>query len=259
MSYAITMATFNRAEMLRRTLDAIITTTRREAETEGVVIYVADNASADGSADLLRQYEAEGKLRAWILKENLGTDIGRNAFWEHTAGKDTIRIDDKVLPLCDGWLYSMKRIAYENHALVAAPYDPTVLGLLNVAPPVAYLHWDVDMGMGGPLIFIPAEARDQLGACDELFPGHLYGWSDCTYIERARLLGWHFGFSLRTPVEFLARADPTRRNAAMDYHHLYLERLREYREAERDVFIDVKSTLGYQFGLKAGLEAKCSS
>lgn len=252
MAYAITLATFHRRDMLKRTLDAIIATTRREAETEGVEIYVADNASTDDSADLLRQYEAEGKLRAFCLTENLGTDIGRNVFWQHTEGKDTIRIDDKVLPLCDGWLYSMKRIAYENHALVAAPYDPTVMGLLNIAPPVPYLHWDSDMGMGGPLIFIPAKARDQLGACDELFEGHLYGWTDCTYIQRARLLGWHFGFSLRSPVEFLARADPNRRNTAMDYHHLYVERLRQYREAERDVFISVESTIGYRKGKEMG-------
>ncbi len=252
MAYAISMVTMNRKGILQQTLDAIISTTRREAETEGVEIFVTDNNSTDGSQELLGRYEKEGHLKSWCLSKNLGTDIGRNVHWAETAGKDTLRMDDKVLPLCDGWLYAMKKAAYDNHALTAVPYDPTVLHLYHLAPPVPFVRWDIDQGQGGPLIFIPAEARDALGACDELFSEHRYGWTDCTYIERARLLGWHFGFTLRVPVTMLAQANPASRDFAMQYHGLYVERVRQYKEAERDVFIPIEETIGY----KAGLEAR---
>lgn len=250
--YAITICTMNRQAVLQRTLDAILATTRQEGETEGVEILVVDNNSEDSTPDLLREYERQGKLKAWCLPSNLGTEMGRNVFWAETGGKDTLRMDDKVMPLYPGWLRSLKVLADRNHALMAVPYDPAVLGLWRLAPIVPAMTWPHEQGVGGPLIFIPAEVRDQLGGCDEI-PGMVYGWGDILYIERAKLLGWKFGFSLRSPVEFLASANPARRAGAMEYHGLYMERLREYREAERDLYIDPLSTEGYRIGQEAVL------
>ncbi len=246
---ALSIVTMNRCEILRRTLDAMLATTT----DDDVQILVTDNASSDGTPEMLREYEAEGKIRAWLLKENLGTSGGRNAHWAECIGHDAVRIDDKVLPLYPGWLTSLKLIAEREHAIVAVPYDPTVLGLWQLAPIVPAMTWSHEQGVGGPLIFIPGEVTEALGGVDELCPEIKYGWDDVLQIERAKLLGWKFAFSLRSPVQFLAQADPTRRNSAMDYHGLFMQRLQEYREAERDLFIPIEETRGYQAGREAML------
>lgn len=221
----------NRASVLERTLQGLRDT------CEDIEILVTDNGSTDSTPDLLRAMEAAGRLRAFILPENRGTAGGRNAHWAECIGHDTVRLDDKCLPLVPGWLKAMQRQAYERHAIVAVPYDPTVLHLWQVAPCIDFVQWDIDQGQGGPVIFIPAEVTEQLGAVDELSPDIKYGWDDCAYLERARLLGWKVGFSLRAPFEFLTGANPASRAKAMEYHPLYVERLRQYRDAERDVFI----------------------
>lgn len=241
----------NRKNILAESLEAIIATTRDEAELEGVQIFVTDNGSTDGTPEFLRQMELEGKLNAWCMAENLGTEVGRNVYWQHCQGAYTVRIDDKVKPLVPGWLKSMRRLSdLHKNALVAVPYDPTVMFLHDVAPCISYLRWDNDQGQGGPLILIPPPVIDALGACDEI-PGLVYGWGDCLYIKRAALLGYEFGFSLRSPVEFLTSASPEARAKAMEFHSVYVERLREYQEAERDVFIPIDSTRGYAMGLEA--------
>lgn len=238
----ISMVTWNRRPILERVLQAIFDTCPEEYE-----LYVTSNACTDGTNELLKDLEAQGKLRAWYLPENLGTDIGRNAsHWPECVGFDTVRMDDKVLPLASGWLTALKVASDRFHAIVGPPYDPSVRQLEVFAPPVECVDWPQDQGRGGPLLFIPGQVTAALGACDELDPEHKYGWTDCLYIERAILLGWHFNFTLHVPVEFLAQADSARRNSAMQWHPLYLERRRQYQEAERDVWIDPESTIGWR-------------
>lgn len=248
--YCLSMVTLNRRSVLEQTLPAIIETTRQEAESEGVQIFVTDNGSTDGTPELLREMEAEGKIKAWCLSDNLGTEMGRNVHFTECMGHHTLRIDDKVLPLAAGWLTALKVQSERNHAIVAPPYDPSLAWMSRVAPALEYIPWPHDHGMGGPLIFIPAEAMNQLGGCDEV-EGMVYGWGDCLYIQRAMLLGWNFGFALHVPFKFMAKASPERRAKAMEYHPLYVERMRQYQEAERDVFIPLETTVGYRAGLEA--------
>lgn len=233
MTTCVSIVTWNRQPILERTLKAL------EQTAEDIDILVTDNGSTDGTPEMLRAMEAASRLKAFILTENRGTAGGRNAHWAECIGHDTVRLDDKCLPLVPGWLKALKRQSDDRHALVAVPYDPTVLHLWQVAPALDYVQWDTDQGQGGPVIFIPAAVMEALGAVDELSPDIRYGWDDCAYIQRAMLLGWHFGFSLRAPFEFLTSASPAARQKAMEYHPLYVERLRQYREAERDLFIPI--------------------
>lgn len=251
MSFAISIVTLNRAEVLARTLQAIQDT----CQVERPLVYVTDNASMDETPVLLCRAKRDGLITDYVtLAENLGTSGGRNAHWANCIGHDAIRMDDKVLPLAAGWLTAMKRQADQHHAIIATPYDESVMMLHRIAPAVEYVKWDRDEGRGGPLIFVPAEVTTALGGVDELMDGDeraLYGWDDCLQIERAILLGWNFGFTLRVPVEYLAKANPARREGAMRWHSVYLERRRQYAEAERDVLVDVKETVGYKAGMEA--------
>lgn len=231
MMIKVSIVTMSRRSLLERVLDTL------SQCGEEIEVLVTDNASTDDTLTMLKDREIPGRLQVFPLTENRGTAGGRNAQAKHWVGNDMVRLDDKCLPLAPGWLKSLKRQAYERHSIVAVPYDPTVLHLWQVAPCVDYVGWDIDQGQGGPVIFIPAEVTEKLGLVDELHPDIKYGWDDVLYIERARLLGWNFGFSLRAPFEFLASATPAARSKALEYHPLYCERLRQYKEAERDLYI----------------------
>lgn len=245
--YCLSIVTFNRRDILKGTLEAIWQTTQRENEEEGVQVVVTDNASSDSTGEMLQEYERQGKLKCWLLKQNVGTSGGRNAHWGECIGHDSVRMDDKSLPLCSGWLTAMRRLSYLHHSIVAPPYDPTVQGLTRLAPCVPLVNWPQDSGQGGPVIFIPAEVTQQLGGIDQ-FADAVYGWDDVSQIRRAMLLGWGFGFELRTPWRFTASASPERRAKAMEYHGLYVETMRQYAAGERDIYIPVESTLGYKLG-----------
>lgn len=240
----ISVVTFNRREMLQRVLEAIVQTCPEEHR-----VYVTDNASSDDTGGWLMEEEAKGKLRAWLLPENLGTSGGRNAHWRECADGDAVRMDDKVLPLARGWLSVLQEQSRQHHAIVAVPYDPSVLWLWRLAPIADFVVWESEGGAGGPLIYIPQGVIQALGGVDELGDCK-YGWDDCLFIERAKLLGWKFGFSLRCPCQFLAQASPERRAKAMEYHPRYMERLKEYQEAQRDLFIPFEETNGYKVILK---------
>lgn len=250
--YAVSIVSYHRREICCRTIEAVEAT----CQVERPLIVVADNASGDDTDTMLREMEAEGRLIANCLPGNVGTSGGHNANLTHCQGRDVVRLDDKSRPLAAGWLTSLKVLSEANHAIVGPPYDPTVRTLERIAPCVPFVGWDVDgPGVGGPLIYFPAEVMEALGAFDEIHneQGELavYGWDDVLAIQRAALLGWRFGFSLCCPVEFQASANPARREYAMRFHPAYQELLRQYREAERDLRVPLESTTGYQAGKRA--------
>ncbi len=247
MTIMLSMVTYNRRDILKRTLAAI----EQSCTDDDYRLLVTDNASSDGTGEMLREMETAGKLKCWCLKENMGTAAGRNAHWAECIGHDSVRIDDKVLPLLPGWLTSLSVLAHSTHTVVAVPYDPTVLHLWQMAPLVSFVGWPNDQGEGGPLIYIPGEVTEKLGGVDELAPDIKYGWDDCLYIERAKLIDWGFGFSLRSRVEYLASANPARRNSAEVYSGIFHEVLDEYRQGMRDVFIPIEQTVGYKLGQEA--------
>lgn len=235
MSYCISLVTWNRCAILERVLDGIAATCAEEHPT----VLCMDNGSTDGTPAMLREREARGELRAWLLPENVGIAKARNAHWGECVGHDVVRMDDKALPLTAGWLTVLKRQSEWWHACIGTPYDPTVQVLWLYEPLYDFVEWN-QAGEGGPVLFVPAVLTEALGAFDEL-PGVLYGWEDVLFNHRARLLGWRYGFSLRAKFEMLASASPATRLRALDHHAAYMERRREYEEGLRDVFIPVET------------------
>lgn len=244
--FAFSVVTYNRKDMLRQVLEAIEKTC-----PEQHTVFVTDNNSQDGTPDMLKEMESEGKLKAYCLSENIGTAGGRNAHMKDMMGMDSVRIDDKVLLLYPGWLTALSLQSKRYHSILAVPYDPTVLYLNNFTPILDYIQWPQEAGMGGPLMFVPKEVTEALGGSDEMTDGEercLYGWDDLLYIHRARLLGWNYGFTLRVPHKILAQASPERRNKALEFHPTYMQLWKKYQEADRDVFILLEETYGYRVG-----------
>ncbi len=242
--FALSVVTFNRHELLARVLAAIEATCPEEH-----IVFVTDNNSQDGTPDMLREMEKAGKLKAYCLAENMGTAGGRNAQMADWLGMDSVRIDDKVLPLCSGWLTALKAQSERYHALVSVCYDPTVAHLHRFAPILDWLPWAQEGGQGGPLMYVPGEVSAALGGADEYTDGDercVYSWDDIQYLHRAQLLGWNYGFTFRVNHEILARANPKLRDYAMRWHPIYYQLRKEYEAGERDLFIPLEGTDGYQ-------------
>ena len=241
--FAISIVTMNRKLLLSQVLAAIEATC-----FEPHIVFVTDNASTDQTPEMLKGMEKQGKLKAYCLSENMGTSGGRNAQMSDWLGMDSVRIDDKVLVTCKGWLTALKVQSQMYHALLSVCYDPTVIHLNSLAPLLDWVQWDEQGGQGGPLMFVPGEVSAALGGADEYTDGDercVYGFDDCSYIHRAQLLGWRYGFTFRVPHEILAQASPEGRQRAMRWHPVYQELRRQYENGDRDLYIDPKQTEGY--------------
>ncbi len=240
--FILSVVTYNRRPILKQAIEGLEKTCPESHE-----ILVTDGGSTDGTQDMLREMEKDGRLRAWYMPDGSGIARCRNAHWPECVGKDAVKIDDKVLMLAPGWLTTCKVQSDQHHALICFPYDPTVTHLYRVAPIIEFMFHPGkhQAGEGGPITFVPAEVSKILGAWDEI-PGCLYGWEEILYNHRARLLGWNYGFSLRIPHRILASMNPAGRDHAMKFHPYHMKLYQEYEEGERDVFIDPLQTEGYK-------------
>jgi glycosyltransferase involved in cell wall biosynthesis len=241
--FKVSLVTMNRKAIFKECLDRIIETTRHIPELE---ILVTDQGSTDGTAEMLRDYQSRGLVKAWLLPENVGVAKGRNAHWAECVGFDTLKVDDKVFFETSMWAEILHKQSVLYHCCVGLPYDATVRGLWGLAPLTDFIGWS-GAGEGGPFLYVPGEVSSQLGGWDEI-PGLMYGWEDILYFKRAEQLGWLYGFSLRVPCRLMAEASEGTRKHAMAFHDAYVQRLEEYTQAERDLLIPIRETEGYAIG-----------
>jgi glycosyltransferase involved in cell wall biosynthesis len=105
----ILFATHNGAPTLLRMLDAL---ENLEPGDGPVKIVVVDNASTDGSAELIRA--RYGKLPITLLSEaRLGKNIALNRGLTEVEGDLVVLTDDDIIPRYD-WLTSIRRVAEEQ-------------------------------------------------------------------------------------------------------------------------------------------------
>lgn len=96
----ITMVTYNRIEFTRRSIDSIV-------ETAGhpYALTVVDNASQDGTVDLLRDLHARGIIHHLILNaENRGVAFAANQGWVAGGKTHYMKIDNDIVFTKMGWL-----------------------------------------------------------------------------------------------------------------------------------------------------------
>jgi glycosyltransferase involved in cell wall biosynthesis len=105
----ILFATRNGAPTLPRMLDAL---ENLEPGGRPVKIVAVDNASTDGSAELIK--ERHGKLPITLLSEaRLGKNIALNKGLSEIEGDLVVLTDDDIIPRHD-WLTSLRRVAEEK-------------------------------------------------------------------------------------------------------------------------------------------------
>lgn len=89
---SVVVLSHNRAEELAANLPILI----EAARNTGLELIVVDNASTDGSVDMLREWAAGGDLKAILNETNLGVAGGRNSGWRAVTREFILNIDDDV-------------------------------------------------------------------------------------------------------------------------------------------------------------------
>ena len=213
MDLSICIVSWNVAGDLRRCLASI----RAQRGAPRFEIIVVDNASADGSAEMVRREFPEARLIA--LDRNRGFAAGNNIALAEAAGRYLLLLNpDCVVPpdalqnlvafadsrpeaglvgpklvYPDGRLqYSCRRFP----TLKAAVFRDTILGRLwpRARAPGAYLMADWDHNdvrevdwLSGACLLARAEAIREVGALDERF---FWGSEDVDWAFRMKAAGW---------------------------------------------------------------------
>ncbi|HWM09615.1 MAG TPA: glycosyltransferase family 2 protein [Solirubrobacteraceae bacterium] len=134
MSPAVSVAipTFNRRETLRRAVESALAQTHEDLE-----VVVSDNASTDGTEDLLRELGRDGRLRVVRQPVNRGMVANLDAVLRLTRGDAAMLLSD------DDWL-DPRCVELALAALNGAPGRVAALGR------VAYVGGDREVEAGQP-------------------------------------------------------------------------------------------------------------
>lgn len=117
---AIVILNWNGCEMLESYLPSVI----RSASSEGVTIYVADNASTDRSVEMLRRDFPQVHLI--ILKENYGFAEGYNLALKQVEAEYAVLLNSDV-QVSEHWLSPL--VAYMDAHPEVAACQPKILSL----------------------------------------------------------------------------------------------------------------------------------
>ena len=97
--YSILIATYNGSATLERVLNKLINQQDFDGNYEIVVV---DNASTDGTAELLKSMEATSKVK-YVFESKQGKNCALNTGLEHCLGDMILLIDDDIL-VDENWL-----------------------------------------------------------------------------------------------------------------------------------------------------------
>ncbi|MBC8097052.1 MAG: glycosyltransferase, partial [Akkermansiaceae bacterium] len=112
---SIVIPVFNRLDMTRPCIEAI----HRETMAGTFEIIVVDNASSDGTAELLEAEQAAGRLRTIRNEKNLGFSKACNQGIRAARGGFILLLNNDTVPL-SGWLEALLKEIMVNPGIAAA-------------------------------------------------------------------------------------------------------------------------------------------
>jgi GT2 family glycosyltransferase len=239
---SIIIVNWNTRDLLRNCLRSIITQTTAAHE-----IIVVDNASHDGSADMVRTEFPDITLIA--NSENGGFAAANNQGLRISRGRtvlllnpDTIILDGAIDKMLD-WLYRHPGVGCVGCQVLEGPgvlqrtcfADPTLLnsvvmefGLMRLAPWIPffgrswYTNWDrrsereVDV-VSGMFMLVPRTVMDQVGLLDEAF--FVYG-EESDWCRRIRKAGYPCVF---TPEAQIIHLDGGSKSTSQIRSRMYVQ------------------------------------
>ena len=99
MRISAIVCTHNGQKVLGKALQSLVGQTLNKRDCE---LLIVDNASTDGTRELIRQFENETNLK-YIFEPNLGLSHARNTGWQMAQGEIVAYLDDDAVA-CPEWL-----------------------------------------------------------------------------------------------------------------------------------------------------------
>lgn len=99
MKISAIVCTHNGQKVLMKAVQSLVDQTLAKQEYE---ILIVDNASTDGTREIIRQFEQEPNLK-YIFEANLGLSHARNTGWQKAQGEFVAYLDDDAVA-CPEWL-----------------------------------------------------------------------------------------------------------------------------------------------------------
>ena len=239
----IAMATYNRLEMTRTTIEGLA----RVTDLEKHRLWVIDNASTDGTPEYL---ESLPFLTGLILLEtNVGTAKAINMAWaKRKPGQPCVKMDNDVVINTPGWLERCTRV------LQLRPHQIGVVALKRKDLPEApdaevpwYRTKFFDIGEG----ITVEEANHTIGTCwvvnpllinrvGALVQPKVYGFDDSLYCLRAHLAGFKTVFLSEIDIDHIDPGGTAymawKLEQAAEDMRIYNQLVQEYKTGQRDIY-----------------------
>jgi GT2 family glycosyltransferase len=199
LDLSIVVATRNRAEKLRRCLEAVA---KIESESNWELVIV-DNGSTDDTPSVLEQFRAQASFPVLITREPIpGLGRARNAGLEVIRDEIVCFLDDDCYPAPDyidqvlqvfrehdvGYMGGQIRLFDPNDYPLATKVDPNI----EFLEPASF--FTIGTLQGANMAFRRSVLR-AIGGFDCAFgPGSLFNCEDVDACARASLAGWRGGY-----------------------------------------------------------------
>ncbi len=204
VSVSVNLCTYNRKEMLRKTLHSLV-----QQETDGEFsfeIIVVDDASTDGTHEVVDEISRKTEITIrYIRGKGTGVADARNIAFSESHSEWIAMIDDDEVAE-PYWLKELVVTALKEKAECVAGcmrlrlpenWDEKIAGttrkmLGETIRPTLLKGKMTYMGPGSGNALVKREVFDIVGGFD---PSMLYGGSDQDFFRRARRAGYKFAYS----------------------------------------------------------------
>ncbi len=177
---SIIILNWNTREMTNACLESVFAVTKYP----DYEVIMVDNASGDGSIEMLREYSKQGKIRLVENKENVGFSRGNNQAFVMAKGAYVYLLNSDTL-VDEDWLEEAVKAAESGERIAAVGsflYHPT-------EKPTSNIQVVEKMTVGGAGMLIKRKALEEIGHLDaETFTPY-YG-EEIDWCYRARNQGW---------------------------------------------------------------------
>ncbi len=118
MFFSVVIPTYNRADVLAKTLTALFQQSVQPVDYEVIVV---DDGSTDNTASVVQSFRKKNKNLIYIKQKNQGQGVARNTAIKKARGQVVLMIGDDIVPTHD-FLYEHQKFHYlhpaENEAVL---------------------------------------------------------------------------------------------------------------------------------------------
>ncbi|MBT9173992.1 MAG: Abequosyltransferase RfbV [Syntrophomonadaceae bacterium] len=179
---SIAIPTYNGAQTIRETLDSIVSQLE-----EGVEIVVSDNASTDGTVEIIREYQVKYQvIRYFCNSENVGVDRNFDLAVQRSNGRYVWFFGDDDKMSCGGILKVLDVLTSDS--MIANIF----VNCRMMSSDLELCYKEKIISINEDFLLTPDEFLLQLGATAALVPSMVVSRSLWLNVDKARFLntGW---------------------------------------------------------------------